>query len=72
MKITQYKKKIKKKLNHITNKTSYIITNKQNCANEKLVSNSDMHNFSTISKVDSIIFKNSLKKILKNYVCILI
>jgi hypothetical protein len=34
--------KLPKKLNHITNQTSYMTTNKKNCANETLISNSDM------------------------------
>jgi hypothetical protein len=68
----QRKTKLQKELKHITNQTSYIITNKKNCANETLISNSDMCNFSTTSKVDSTIFLNHWKKWLKTYICILI
>jgi hypothetical protein len=59
----QRKPKLQKALKHITNQTSYIITNKKNCANEALISNSDMCNFSTTSKVDSTKKIKSLKKI---------
>jgi hypothetical protein len=49
-------------LKHITNQTSYIITNKKNCANEAVISNI---NFSTTSKVDSTKNFKSLKIITK-------
>ncbi len=54
----QRKTKLQKGLNHITNQTSYINTNKKNCANETLVSNGDMHDFSTTSKRDFAIKKS--------------
>jgi len=39
---SQTKTKLQKELNHITNQTSYMTTNKKNCANETLVSNKNM------------------------------
>jgi hypothetical protein len=50
----QTKTKLQKELNHVINQTFYITTNKKICVNETLVSNSDMHNFFTTSKMDSI------------------
>ncbi len=51
-------------MNHITNQTSYIATNKKICVYETIVSNSDMGNFFTTSKVDS----TNLKKLLKFFI----
>ncbi len=51
----------------------YMTTNKQNCVNETLVSNSDMRDFFTTNKVHSTTKKMLLKKNTKKLcTCILI
>ncbi len=69
----QTKKELQKELNHITNQMYYMTTNKQNCVNETLVSNSDMRDFFTTNKVHSTTKKMLLKKNTKKLcTCILI